>query len=140
MLGESTQFITSQKYMKSYIGQVSFIGSIFKNIIRTLRNSEGALEFIMRIFSNFFACLPEYSLFMEYASLPYSTPQNALYVLCSETKGALHLEARPNPLQADCMKFQPFLGWRPASTTHYNKIIMGANFSICKGLRAKKLG
>jgi hypothetical protein len=34
------------------------------------------------------------------------------------------------------MKFQPFLGWRPASTTHYNKIIMGANFPICKGLRA----
>jgi hypothetical protein len=32
-----------------------------------------------------------------------------------------------------------FLGWRPASTTHYNKIITGANFSIYKGLRAKKL-
>jgi hypothetical protein len=37
------------------------------------------------------------------------------------------------------MIFQPFLGWRPASTTHYNKIIKGANFPICKGLRAKKL-
>jgi hypothetical protein len=38
------------------------------------------------------------------------------------------------------MKFQPFLGWRPASTIHYNRIIMGANFPICKGLRVKKLG
>jgi hypothetical protein len=46
----------------------------------------------------------------------------------------------PNPIEADCMKFQPFLGWRMASTTHYNKIITGANFSICKGLRVNKLG
>lgn len=42
--------LISQKYMKSYIGRVSFIVSIFKNIIKTLRNSEGALEFIVRIF------------------------------------------------------------------------------------------
>jgi hypothetical protein len=55
-------------------------------------------------------------------------------------RAVLHLEAGPNPLEADCMKFQPFLGWRPASTTHYNKIITGANFPICKGLRVKKLG
>jgi hypothetical protein len=55
-------------------------------------------------------------------------------------RAALHLEAGPNPLEADCMKFQPFLGWRPASTTHYNKIITGANIPICKGLRVKKLG
>ena len=55
-------------------------------------------------------------------------------------RAALHLEAGPIPLEADCMKFQPFWGWRPASTKHYNKIIMGANFPICKGLRAKKLG
>jgi hypothetical protein len=55
-------------------------------------------------------------------------------------RAALHLEAGPIPLEADCMKFQPFLGWRPASTTHYGKIITGANFPICKGLRAKKLG
>jgi hypothetical protein len=27
----------------------------------------------------------------------------------------LHLEAGPIPLEADCMKFQPFLGWRLAS-------------------------
>jgi hypothetical protein len=53
---------------------------------------------------------------------------------------ALHLEAMPNPLEANCMKFQPFLGWRPASTSHYNKIITWSNFPICKGLRAKKLG
>jgi hypothetical protein len=53
---------------------------------------------------------------------------------------ALHLEARPIPLETDCMKFQSFWGWKLASTTHYNKIITGANFPICKGLRAKKLG
>jgi hypothetical protein len=53
-------------------------------------------------------------------------------------RAALHLEAGPIPLEADCMKFQPFLGWRPASTTHYNKIIMGANFPICKGLRGQE--
>jgi hypothetical protein len=35
-------------------------------------------------------------------------------------RAALHLEAGPIPLEADCMKFQLFLGWRPASTTHYN--------------------
>jgi hypothetical protein len=55
-------------------------------------------------------------------------------------RAALHLEAGPILLEADCKKFQPFLGWRPASTTHYNKIITGTNFPICKGLRAKKLG
>jgi hypothetical protein len=54
-----------------------------------------------------------------------------------EDKG---LEAGPIPLEADCMKFQPFWGWRPASTTHCNKITIGANFPICKGLIAKKLG
>ena len=53
---------------------------------------------------------------------------------------ALHLEAGPNPLETDYMKFQPFLGWRPASTTHYNKIITRVDFLIYKGLRAKKLG
>jgi hypothetical protein len=58
----------------------------------------------------------------------------------SRLKAALHLEAGPIPLEANCMKFQPFLGWRPASTTHYNRIITGANFPICKGLRAKELG
>ena len=26
----------------------------------------------------------------------------------------------PIPLEADCMNFQLFLGWRLASTTHYN--------------------
>jgi hypothetical protein len=31
---------------------------------------------------------------------------------------ALHLEAGPISLEADCTKFQPFLDWRPASTTH----------------------
>jgi len=43
----------------------------------------------------------------------------------SVVRAALHLEAGPIPIEADCMKFQPFLGWRPASTTHYNKIITG---------------
>jgi hypothetical protein len=53
-------------------------------------------------------------------------------------RAALHLEARPIPLEADCMKFQPFLGWRLASTTHYNKIITGINFfPYVKGLKAK---
>jgi hypothetical protein len=42
------------------------------------------------------------------------------------------------PLEADCMKFQPLSGWRPTSTTHYNKIVTGAKFPICRGLRAKK--
>jgi hypothetical protein len=55
-------------------------------------------------------------------------------------RAALHLEAGPIPLEVDCMKFQVFLGWRPASTPHYNKIITGANFPICKGLRFKRLG
>jgi hypothetical protein len=55
-------------------------------------------------------------------------------------RAALHLEAGPIPLEADCMEFQPFLGWRPASTTHYNKIITGADFPVCKGLRTKNLG
>jgi hypothetical protein len=55
-------------------------------------------------------------------------------------RAALHLEAGPILLEADCMKYLPFLGWRPASTTHYNKIITWANFRICKGLRVKKLG
>ena len=55
-------------------------------------------------------------------------------------RAALHLEAGPIHLEANWMKFQPFLGWRPASTTHYNKIIAGVNFLICKGLRTKKLG
>jgi hypothetical protein len=45
-------------------------------------------------------------------------------------RAALHLEARPISLEADCMKFQLFLGWRLASTTHYNQIIMGDNFPI----------
>jgi hypothetical protein len=55
-------------------------------------------------------------------------------------RAALHLEAGPIPLEADCMKLQPFLGWRLVSTTHYNKIITWVDFSICEGLRAKKLG
>ena len=55
-------------------------------------------------------------------------------------RATLHLEAWPIPLQADCMKVQPFLGWRLASTTHYNKILTGVNFPVWKGLRAKKLG
>ena len=40
-------------------------------------------------------------------------------------------ELGPNFLEeaADCMKFQPFLGWRLASTTHYSKIITRAQFS-----------
>jgi hypothetical protein len=43
-------------------------------------------------------------------------------------RAALHLEPGPIPLEADCIKFQTLLGWRLASTTHYNKIITGANF------------
>jgi len=52
----------------------------------------------------------------------------------------MHSKAMPIPLEVDCMKFQAFLGWRPASTTHYNKITTRATFFICKGHRAKKLG
>jgi hypothetical protein len=66
--------------------------------------------------------------------------ESATSTLFCVIRAALHLEARPNPLEADCMRFQPFLGWRLASTTHYNKIITEVNFLICKGLRAKKLG
>jgi hypothetical protein len=46
----------------------------------------------------------------------------------------------PIPLEADCMKFQPFFGLEAGLTAHYNKIITGANLPICKGLRAKNLG
>jgi hypothetical protein len=54
-------------------------------------------------------------------------------------RAALHLEAGPIPLEADCMKFHLFLGWRPASTTHYNnKIITWDDFPICKGLRVQE--
>ena len=41
--------------------------------------------------------------------------------MCPSPKGiaarlsaSLHLEAGPIPLESDCMKFQPFLGGRPA--------------------------
>ena len=51
---------------------------------------------------------------------------------------ALHLKAGPIPFEVECMKFQPLLGWRLASTTHYNKIITRIDFSIRKGLWAKK--
>jgi hypothetical protein len=45
-------------------------------------------------------------------------------------RAALHLEVGPISLEANCMKVQLLLGWRPASTTHYNiTIITGANFS-----------
>ena len=71
-----------------------------------------------------------------------SVPQN-IVMWCRtniqhKLKATLHLEARPIRLEANCIKSQPFLGWRPASTTHSIKIIMRANFPICKGLRAKK--
>jgi len=49
-----------------------------------------------------------------------------------QLRAALHLEATPIFLEANCTKIQPFLGWRLAWTTHYNKIIMGANSRICK--------
>jgi hypothetical protein len=51
-------------------------------------------------------------------------------------RSALHLDAMPIPLEANCMKFQPFWGWRLASTTHYNKIIMGPIFPYVKASRA----
>jgi hypothetical protein len=56
-------------------------------------------------------------------------------------RAPLHLEAGPITLEADCMKIQFFLGWRPASTTHYNNkmFIKGPNLPICKGLTVKKL-
>ena len=91
------------------------------------------------------------------------------FVFKKNIMAALHLEPGPILLEADCMKFQPFLGWRPASTIEElrspggagvnkvsvrktslaipptfnytkNKIIMGVNFFICKGVRVKKLG
>jgi hypothetical protein len=72
--------------------------------------------------------------------LTSGTRPSTMYSVEKGLRAALHLEAGPIPLEADCMKFQPFLGWRPASTTQYNKNIRGANFLTCKGLRAKKLG
>jgi hypothetical protein len=57
----------------------------------------------------------------------------------STLRATLYLEVGAIPLEADCMKLQPLLGWRPASTTHYNQIKMGANFPIFKGLETKKL-
>ena len=50
----------------------------------------------------------------------------------------LHLEAWPILLRVDCMKFQPFLGWRSVSTTHYKKPITWTNFLIWEGHRTKK--
>jgi hypothetical protein len=64
----------------------------------------------------------------------------SLEMASKHLRAALHQEVGPNPLEADCMQFQPFLGWRPASSTHYNKIITGSNLPISKGLRAKKVG
>jgi hypothetical protein len=49
-------------------------------------------------------------------------------------RAALHVETGPISPEVDCMKVQPLLGWRPVSTIHYNNIITGANFLICKGL------
>ena len=69
----------------------------------------------------------------RYLSIPVK--RRGTYGRCT-----VHLEAGPIPLEVDCMKFQRFLGWRPASTTHFSKIITGVNFSICKGLRVNKLG
>lgn len=31
--------------------------------------------------------------------------------LCKNVRAVLHLDAGPVPLEADCMKSQPFLGW-----------------------------
>jgi hypothetical protein len=42
------------------------------------------------------------------------------------------VKAGPIPLEADCMKRQPLLGWRLASATHYNRIIVKAIFSYVK--------
>jgi hypothetical protein len=53
-------------------------------------------------------------------------------------RAALHLEAGPIPLEADCMKPQPLFSWRLTSTTHYNNIITGVNIPICKGLRCQE--
>jgi hypothetical protein len=53
---------------------------------------------------------------------------STLGALKSNLRSALHLEAGPIPLQANCIKFQPLLGWRLASTIHYEKIITWANF------------
>jgi hypothetical protein len=73
--------------------------------------------------------------------MPKSPPRTPIQMIELVTlRAALHLEAGPIPLEADCMKFQPLLGGRPTSTIHFNKIIMVANFPICKGLRVKKLG
>jgi hypothetical protein len=58
-------------------------------------------------------------------------------ILVMFLRAALHLEAGPIPLEANCMKFQPFLGWRPASTTHYNKIIKGPIFPYVKAFGSR---
>ena len=72
------------------------------------------------------------------ASVWVGLPKPCCKCLQISIRATLHLEVGPIPLEVDCMKFKPFLGWRPGSTTHYNMIIMGANFPICKGLRVKK--
>ena len=41
------------------------------------------------------------------------------WLMCEVTlRAALHLEAGPIPLEADCMKFQPFMSWRPTRGDH----------------------
>jgi len=63
----------------------------------------------------------------------------SLLIMDFRTRVALHLEARPIPLEAHRMKFQPLLGSRPASTTHYLRLYRGLIFSFVKALiRAKK--
>jgi hypothetical protein len=52
------------------------------------------------------------------------------WLMCEVTlRAALHLEAGPIPLEADCMKCQPFWGWRLASISHYSEILTRGGFS-----------
>jgi hypothetical protein len=54
----------------------------------------------------------------------------SLLIMDFRTRVALLLEAMPIPLEAHRMKFQPLLGSRPASTTHYLRLYRGLIFSF----------
>ena len=62
-------------------------------------------------------------MFVQDQHIPYFDADNINHL-----RAALYLEARPINLQADCTKFKPLLGWRPASSSHYNKIMKKKRF------------
>jgi len=52
-------------------------------------------------------------------------------------RAALHLEAGPIFLEANCTKFQHLLGQRPASSIQYKMMTMGAILPCIKALGSR---